>query len=221
MKKMIFAIMALVFTTFGFGQTKTFYLNSTQQNCTGVGPMQCLQYKEKQNEGWKLLYQSIEGFTFEEGYFYKLKVKQVKVKNPPADGSSHRYILKKEISKEKNNNMESQMGNAPHGKYILSALLMDGKLENVSAKAYEVEFNNEDKQLNTKICNNIGGKYTIDGQKISFGPMRSTRMMCPDMSYESALSKAFTEIDNLSYDRAKLHLKKGDQILVTLIMPVN
>jgi heat shock protein HslJ len=221
MKKMVFALVLLVSTTIGFGQTKTFYLNSQRQNCTGVGPMQCLQFKEKQNEDWKLLYQPIEGFTFEEGYFYKLKVRQIQVKNPPADGSSLRYVLKKEISKEKDNNMESQKVIVPHGKYILTSLLIDGKLTNISAKAYEVEFNKDDNQLNTKICNNINGKYTLDGHKIAFGPMRSTRMMCPDMSYENALSKAFTEIDNVSYDRAKLYLKKGDQILVTLIMPIN
>jgi heat shock protein HslJ len=221
MKKMVFVLMTLVFTAIGYAQTKTFYLNSQQKSCTGAGPMQCIQYKEKQNETWKLLYQPIEGFTYEEGFLYKLKVKQVRVKNPPADGSSVHFVLKKVISKEKDNNMEVQLAKAPDGKYLLTALLMDGKLTDVSGKAYEVAFRKADSEINTKICNNICGRFTVDGNKIKFGPMRSTRMMCPDMSHENALSQAFAEIDNFSYEKAKLHLKKGDQILVTLIMPVN
>jgi heat shock protein HslJ len=221
MKKMIFATLVTVFITIGYGQTKTFYLNSEQKDCTGAGPMKCLQYKEKPNESWKFLYQSIEGLNYEEGYLYELKVKLVNVKNPPADGSSLRYVLKKIISKEKDNKMENQLANAPNGKYILTALFMDGKLTDVSGKAYEVEFKKSDNQISTKICNITGGQYSLDGNKITFGPLRSTRMMCSDMNYENALSKAFPEIDNFSYDRAKLHLKKGADILITLTMPVN
>lgn len=111
--------------------------------------------------------------------------------------------------------------NAPNGKYILTSLWMDGKLTNVSAKAYEMEFKKDENQVYTKVCNNISGKYTLDGSKIKFGHMRSTRMMCPDMNFETAFNQALEQVDNISYDRAKLHLKKGDQILVTLTMPVN
>jgi hypothetical protein len=43
----------------------------------------------------------IQGFDFEWGYFYKLKIKIHKLKNPPEDGSDTDYILIKTISKTK------------------------------------------------------------------------------------------------------------------------
>lgn len=43
----------------------------------------------------------IQGFDFEWGYYYKLKIKIHKLKNPPEDGSDTDYILVKTISKTK------------------------------------------------------------------------------------------------------------------------
>jgi len=43
----------------------------------------------------------IQGFKFEWGFSYKLKVKVHKLKNPPEDGSDTDYILIKTISKTK------------------------------------------------------------------------------------------------------------------------
>ena len=45
----------------------------------------------------------IEGFTYEEGYKYALKVLVTQLKNPPADGHSETYKLLNIISKEKAN----------------------------------------------------------------------------------------------------------------------
>jgi len=47
------------------------------------------------------LYSGIEGFTYEEGNEYVLEIKEEKIDNPPADGSSVKCILVKEISKIK------------------------------------------------------------------------------------------------------------------------
>ncbi len=221
MKKWLIGLMALTISISGVAQKKIFYINSEQKDCTGVGPMKCLQYKENPADGWKLMYQGINGFNYEPGYLYKIKVKQAKVPNPPADGSSIAYKLLKIISKNKDTAMENRLINAPHGKYILASLWMDGKLTNVSAKAYEMEFKKDENQVYTKICNNISGQYTLDGNKIKFGPMRSTRMMCPDMNFETAFNQALEQVDNISYDKAKLLLKKGNDVLITLIMPMH
>ena len=43
----------------------------------------------------------IQGFDFEWGYSYKLKIKIHKLKNPPEDGSDTDYILLKTVSKTK------------------------------------------------------------------------------------------------------------------------
>jgi hypothetical protein len=49
---------------------------------------------------WRLFYNSIEGFTFEEGYRWRLEVERRRVPNPPADGSSVAYRLVRIVAKE-------------------------------------------------------------------------------------------------------------------------
>ncbi|KFF24916.1 MULTISPECIES: DUF4377 domain-containing protein [Chryseobacterium] len=80
---------------------KTFIVGPETADCTGVAPMKCLQVKEKASESWTNFYTNIEGFTYEPGYEYVLKVKTEKIANPPADGSSIKYTLIKEVSKTK------------------------------------------------------------------------------------------------------------------------
>ncbi|QQY34713.1 DUF4377 domain-containing protein [Chryseobacterium gleum] len=63
--------------------------------------MKCLQVKENDSENWTNFYSSIEGFTYEPGYEYVLKVKTEKIENPPADASSIRYTLVEQVSKTK------------------------------------------------------------------------------------------------------------------------
>lgn len=83
------------------GNEKTFIVGPETADCTGVAPMKCLQVKEKATDSWTNFYSNIEGFTYEPGYEYVLKVKTENIKNPPADGSSIKYILVKQVSKTK------------------------------------------------------------------------------------------------------------------------
>ena len=50
---------------------------------------------------WGRFYGGIEGFDYVPGYIYNLSAYVVEVENPPADGSSQRYILKEIKSTEK------------------------------------------------------------------------------------------------------------------------
>lgn len=80
---------------------KTFIVSSQTADCTGIAPMKCLQIKENTSDKWSNFYSNIEGFTYEPGFEYVLKVKTEKIDNPPADGSSIKYTLVKQISKTK------------------------------------------------------------------------------------------------------------------------
>ncbi|GAA4154841.1 hypothetical protein GCM10022217_12360 [Chryseobacterium ginsenosidimutans] len=80
---------------------KTFIVGPETADCTGVAPMKCLQVKENASGEWTNFYSNIEGFTYEPGYQYVLKVKTEKIATPPADGSSIKYTLVKQISKTK------------------------------------------------------------------------------------------------------------------------
>jgi hypothetical protein len=67
--------------------------------CTGEGRRQCLRVRTLPDTTWRYFYDSIEGFTYEEGYRWRLEVERRRVPNPPADGSSLAYRLVRIISK--------------------------------------------------------------------------------------------------------------------------
>jgi hypothetical protein len=67
--------------------------------CVGVGPQECLQVREQSDASWQLFYSHIEGFAYEPGFRYVLRVAERPVPNPPADGSSLAYRLLRVISK--------------------------------------------------------------------------------------------------------------------------
>ncbi|KZE80246.1 protein of unknown function [Myroides marinus] len=79
----------------------TYTIASKLVDCTGVAPMKCMQIKEDGDKDWTLMYTSIDGFNYEEGYEYVVEVKREKLENVPADASSIKYTLVKEISKTK------------------------------------------------------------------------------------------------------------------------
>ncbi len=57
---------------------KTVYISPETVDCIGVAPQQCLQIKENLGDNWILFYGSIEGFDYEPGYFYELRIAQKK-----------------------------------------------------------------------------------------------------------------------------------------------
>ena len=71
----------------------TLYVNSELVDCVGVAVQQCMLVRENPNSDWKNFYDHIDGFEFQNGYEYKLKIKITEIKNPPADASSLKYSL--------------------------------------------------------------------------------------------------------------------------------
>ena len=57
---------------------KTVYIAPKTVECVGVAPRKCLQIKESLEDEWTLFYENIEGFNYEPGYFYQLKIAQKK-----------------------------------------------------------------------------------------------------------------------------------------------
>jgi len=67
--------------------------------CIGVGPQECLQVREQSDAPWQLFYDHIEGFAYEPGFRYVLRVAVSPVPDPPADGSSLAYRLLRVMSR--------------------------------------------------------------------------------------------------------------------------
>ena len=68
--------------------------------CTGEGIMECFLVREPPSDEWTYFYAPIEGFTFEPGYRYVLRVARFDVPNPPVDGSSIAYVLVRVVSRD-------------------------------------------------------------------------------------------------------------------------
>ena len=73
---------------------ETFSIQSELKDCVGVGPQKCMVVNGN------YFYDSIEGFEYEEGYNYEIKVNKELVEGQtPQDTSKYNYILIEVISK--------------------------------------------------------------------------------------------------------------------------
>ena len=80
-------------------EEKTIFIGPEKAECVGVGPMECYLLKENPEDEWQYFYNSIQGFEWEAGYTYELRVAIYPVENPPADASSLRYELLEVVNK--------------------------------------------------------------------------------------------------------------------------
>jgi hypothetical protein len=79
----------------------TMHVKPKLVDCMGVAPQKCMVVKENGNKRWDVFYDSIAGFKYEEGFWYELVVDKFRVPNPPADGSSIRYVLVELVNKRR------------------------------------------------------------------------------------------------------------------------
>ncbi len=85
---------------------QTFDMRINHYQNTGIGEglflIQMVQISNTiGSENWIKFYNTIEGFDFQPGYIYDIKVSVEQVDNPPADGSSLKYTLQEIKSTQK------------------------------------------------------------------------------------------------------------------------
>jgi putative lipoprotein len=85
-------------------------------------------------------------------------------------------------------------------------------------EAQFIQFQTDGNVSGNGACNRFGGTYTQEGNKLSFGPLMSTKMACLDMNKETAFFNALDQVNSFEGDHLKLVLKSGtDDALLTLI----
>ena len=78
---------------------KTMFVNDKLVDCEGgAGPQKCMQVRDKADGDWEFFYDNIEGFKYEKGHSYELRVEVRKRDNAPADASSLQYVLVEIVS---------------------------------------------------------------------------------------------------------------------------
>lgn len=176
MKKLVFIFTLFSFILMACKETKIVSIKSSLVDCQGEGIQKCMQYKVQGEDNWQLFYDEIEGFVYEEGYKYELEVDVEKIDNPPADGSSLKYTLKRVITKEKDvllalkgpvlkyekidSNIDKQEATMPMVEYDSHSR---GYYFNITV--YNGEYMTFTKQRNAKPVRNVVSKEDMDELK--------------------------------------------------------
>lgn len=78
---------------FGGDDILTLEVAEVRLPCIGLIPQECLLVRSRPTQEFGLFYSGIEGFDYESGYRYLVRVSRHRLRNPPADGSSIEYRL--------------------------------------------------------------------------------------------------------------------------------
>jgi heat shock protein HslJ len=212
MKYLLFALVLLFLTSSAKAMTgeSTLWVNSFTVQCEGVGPMTCLQVQEGDSPEpgkWENFYSSIEGFNYEAGYIYRLRIRKETLEIVPADASSIRYVLVQLLEKTRDpkiNINDIWAVTAIQGEPVeMHQERQNGPLIEINLSAMRV--------MGSDGCNNFTGQIAeFDDRVIEFGPIATTRMMCPDMSVPDRFNSAIQLVSNYRLEPGRLVLLDGD-----------
>ena len=80
---------------------KTLYLDHYREECASFFLTLCNRVKTQPSDPWMTTLNAVEGFEYQWGFVYELRVRETHIANPPADGSSIRTELLSVVNKEK------------------------------------------------------------------------------------------------------------------------
>lgn len=146
---------------------KTLYV---ADHTTACGDEDCLQVKTKNKAGWSILKDSISGFHYQEGYEYKLKVKETK--------STPRYTLLQEVNKKKTNfRPASKLENK---KWVLVSMFDSLTTLGIGDTTIFLQLDMKAGKMNGHgVCNQLRASVKNEGKQLSFGKIGFTKMKCP------------------------------------------
>lgn len=183
-----------------------YWVASSKKPCQGVTPMQCMLVKKGENLEWSYFYDVINGFNYEPGFLYKLKVKeeQIPLDQVPADASSIRYTLLEIV--EKTADTTSKSYTRLHDIWVLEKLGLSETFKENNSKQAHIEINlTKNKFFGNDGCNNImGGLKRVDAANLEFGIIAGTKMACPDMQNSYKFTQALGETKTYKIEGLKL-----------------
>ncbi len=200
-------------------KTVTYYINSNKVLCEGVGKMQCLQIKKGETMpagAWSNFYGNIEGFNYQQGYTYKLSIKEEKLDpaKVPADASSITYTLLEVLDKKQEPTFRL------HDIWALLAINnkdISSETKQKPNKQPSLEIFVAEKRIGgTDGCNSLFGSIeTLTETQLSFSKMGSTKMMCPNMEIPDAFNKAMSATSTYKIEKSHLYFynAEGDEVL--------
>lgn len=205
--KNFFAILFItIFSGLAFGQgsvrTEDWFVADKLVDCAGVGRQKCLVVREVNSKDWQNFYGQIKDFRFRENYTQKIRVRITPKRNVAADDSALNHRLVRVLSRSKTNGntleeAQRQMANQSSADFTRQKWT----LTEINGRAIEgnkptLQFDEKEKRFGIKICNGIGGNYSLNGSNIRFFDIISTMMACPEpvmgneIKFNDAMKKA-------------------------------
>lgn len=212
MKYVLFPFMLLFLTSSvqAMNNESILWINSFTVQCEGVAPMTCLQVQESdlpEPGNWRNFYSPIEGFTYEAGYLYKLRIRKEMLEEVPADASSIRYLLVQLLEKTRDPKINiNDIWAVTHIRDEPVDLHQQQRSPLIEISLSEMRVMGSDG------CNNFTGNIEkFDDGLIEFGPVATTRMMCPDMAVPDSFNAAMQLVRNYRLEPGRLALLDSER----------
>ena len=182
------------------------WVNSYKIACTGMANRMCLQVQrgDQMEPGqWENFYNEIQGFDWQPGYLYKLRVRENRIppSQVPADASSIKYTLVK-ILQEKKDPVTRL-----HDIWALESL--DGKQWNsktLERPTLEINLTSR-KIMGTDGCNRYHGDIQkVTPKELVPGSLSSTKKACPDMVLSNLFMNKMKEVRGYRLNQLKMTL---------------
>lgn len=182
------------------------------QECIGEGTMQCLLYKREGESTWQIQYDGVEGFNFEAGNHYRIRVRKEQVENPPADGSSIVYHLVEILEERPSRPIEGVINDTWGVVELNGETVFPGKQE------MTIELNTRTNMVNAFAgCNRMGGTLNVldgDSRSVRIANVFATEMFCEGkMELERQFQKTVEKINRLEFERAELRAFHNNELL--------
>jgi heat shock protein HslJ len=174
--------------------------------------------KENPEDDWTLFYDQIEGFEYEEGYEYELRILEEEVEDPPADASAIKWTLVEVASRTQAPAEVAAEGPEGTTWTLDSYVNGEGQLVDVLPDT-EITAEFQDGQIRGNAgCNTYFGSYQVDGNSLSIGPVAMTEMYCfPEelMAQETDYLAALGNAASYQVAEGQLHiLDAGGQTIL-------
>lgn len=182
-------------------------IDSRLVDCAGVGRQRCMRVRDGEDQPWRMFYGSIEGFTFEPGYRYVLRVEEIAMPNPPADASSVRTVLVEQVRKVAVEppadpflgkvwrlfELQAAADAVPMHPTVPITLAIDSGAGRASGKGG---------------CNRYFAGVTLAGTQLAMAGIGATQMACPPpaMKEEAAYLAALERVTGYAVDNDVLTL---------------
>lgn len=202
----------------------TYWVNSMRVECDNASAEECLLVQEGDTidpNGWSQLRDRIEGFEFEMGFLYQIKVKEQGLHPDEigADGACITYSLVEVLKKEPDAKLRL------HDIWVVTTINGD----DVSASSQSLQkdmvleiFIKDMRVVGTDGCNNfMGGIASVGQQELKLGPLAGTRMMCQDMTLPDQFMRSLSAVTNYEIIERNLHLYGTDDTELLVLKKVD